>query len=128
MKIITFFEAIADHDSGWEFDMPIVMFNPVLIEGQAGNIQYFENMIEDYMIDISLGQKIENDEHSIYNINQCKRYKNLYLNKKSRKGVIYLMANIEWDTSDNEDNGIIKIIKSLNCYDDKCWKKLKKEK
>lgn len=47
-------------DDGWEFDVPCVIYSPVERYGIGGNSGHIENMVEDYCIDLCLGNKPRN--------------------------------------------------------------------
>ncbi|HEY0155441.1 MAG TPA: hypothetical protein VGB92_25820 [Longimicrobium sp.] len=49
------FEGFADTEPGWEFDMPVYMIYPVRVEGCGGNIGYAEDLVEDYLFELSCG-------------------------------------------------------------------------
>lgn len=55
------FEGFGDTEPGWDFDMPVYMIRPVKREGIGGSVHYAENMVEDYLIDLSLGDEIADD-------------------------------------------------------------------
>lgn len=42
-------------DDGWEFDAPCVLYSPIKRYGIGNNSGYLENMVEDYCIDLALG-------------------------------------------------------------------------
>lgn len=99
-KITTTFEGWYDENPEWEFDMPVYMVNPVGGYIEAGNSGGVENLIEDYQIAISNGDKpddyFENCEakEKKYIKSMCTRAKN----KKAREGITYWKQVIEWDT------------------------------
>lgn len=44
-------------DDGWEFDVPCVIYSPIERYGIGGNTSHIESMVEDYCIDLCLGDK-----------------------------------------------------------------------
>lgn len=101
MKQITVFEGIIDTDSGWNYDIPIILIKPVYRFCIGNNLGYINNIIEDYMIDVSLGLPEEQitpkeEDAKLYFQQQYERA------KKNKGNMKYWSRTIEWDPSDLE--------------------------
>ncbi|KKL65500.1 hypothetical protein LCGC14_2154400 [marine sediment metagenome] len=94
MKQTTVFEGIIDTDSGWNYDMPIILIKPAFRFCIGNNDGYIDNIIEDYMIDISLDMPAnypEREHIKVYYKQQCERA------KRGRGHMKYWSRTIEWD-------------------------------
>lgn len=88
---IIIFEGFGDQESGFEFDMPIYMIKPIKKYcDEAGSIYHAENMIEDYLIDLSLGDNPKNEEMPKTIINQFYRARD----GKAGKNIIYWKCKV----------------------------------
>ncbi|KKL86793.1 hypothetical protein LCGC14_1941230 [marine sediment metagenome] len=94
MKQTTCFEGILDHDSGWHYDMPIILIKPAYRFCIGNNDGYIDILIEDYMIDVSLDlpeNDPEREDIKVYYQQQCERA------KRGRGHMTYWSRTIEWD-------------------------------
>lgn len=98
MKKIIEFEGFADLKSGWEFDMPIVMVSPKRLMGSYGNMGGVEEMIEDYILHLSLGENPKNDSDLKKSLVEA----DLARAKKGSKRFKHWTATVEYDPN-NED-------------------------
>lgn len=56
-------EGFGDTEPGWDFTMPVWMVKPAQrLRDDAGSIFYAENVVEDYLLDVSLGDSGSNHE------------------------------------------------------------------
>jgi len=110
MKRIDVFEGYYDPDCGWEFDMPVVMINPVLRESFSNNTGGIVNLVEEFQDSLSLftenpsvNRLPEDDEISL---GDRKRLQRIFQRAKKRhesgnrgeKGARYWKLVIEWDS------------------------------
>lgn len=95
------FEGYYDHYSGWEFDMPVVMVKPAYYFGIGGNTGKIDDIIENWMIDESLGDHrppsqipadVREQKAATRIFNRVKR------DPRVRKGATYWKRVIRWDT------------------------------
>lgn len=62
-KIITF-EGFVDYDPGYEFDLDVFMLRPVRQHDYSGNDGGIDYLVEDYCINLSLGDRPEDLDQS----------------------------------------------------------------
>lgn len=114
-KRIIEFEGFADQEPGWEFDMPVYMVKPVLGYAEWGNVGVAENLVEDYLIDMSV-----NGEYSAYEP-ECTAelisIKSLFSRAKkgtARESIVYWHNTVEIDDEDDEYSKDIVPMEYLN--------------
>lgn len=61
MKKTLTFEGFLVNDSGWEFEAPLYLIKPIIQMRAVGNIGEAEHIVEDYMINLSLGDENKSD-------------------------------------------------------------------
>ena len=106
------FEGFYYPDCGWEYDMPIVMVKPVLVDSFGGNTGYIDDIIENYMIDVSLAlekgteepkDEVTKDRKTILAMfNRAK--KRCESESDSGKGAIYWKKVIRWNPENLDDS------------------------
>jgi hypothetical protein len=104
MKKIIEFEGYVDQEPGWEFDMPIYMVNPVLGYTEWGNAGAADNLVEDYLIDLSLKQNYS-DAYEPECTAELISIKSTFTRAKkgtARDGIIYWHNTVEIDDEDEE--------------------------
>lgn len=95
------FEGFCDHEPGWEFDMPVYMINPILAYAEGGNLGAADTMVEDYLINRSIGE--ENTPYEPENETELRSIKSIFARAKkgtSREGVYYWKRVVEVDDED----------------------------
>jgi hypothetical protein len=98
------FEGYADQEPGWEFDMPIYMVNPVLGYMEHGNVGAAENLVEDYLIDLSIKQDYT-DAYEPECTAELISIKSLFSRAKkgtARESIVYWHNTVEIDDEDDE--------------------------
>jgi len=110
MKRIDVFEGYYDPDCGWEFDMPVVMINPVLRESFSNNtggiidlVERFQDSVALFIANPDVNRLPEDDEISL---RDKKRLKRMFQRAKKRhesgnrgeKGARYWKLVVEWDS------------------------------
>ena len=88
------FEGYYNENAGWEFDIPIALVHPICqffdCHSNTGGI---EDIIESYMVDLSLDNNIHEFE---YKDNLIKEFRDIKIGKKSGN---YWKAVVEYDES-----------------------------
>lgn len=99
MKKVITFEGWYDVEPGWEFDMPIYMVHPIggeMIDGNPGGV---ETLVEDYLIDLSIGEP--QDYFKDCDQKERKWIKSMFTrakNKRARESIYYWKRVVEIDT------------------------------
>lgn len=99
MKQITVFEGIIDEDCGWDYAMPFILIKPAFRFCIGNNAGYIDNLIEDYMIDISLDMPANYPEREHIKVYYHQQFE---LAQKNRSNMTYWSRTIEWDPCDLE--------------------------
>jgi len=110
LKQTTTFEGWYDQEPEWEFDMPVYMVKPVFGYSESGNSGGVDELIDDYMIDYSIGKR----EFWNPDKDEARRIKSTFSrakNRKARYGVYYWKRVIEWD--DEDENCQSKILEDV---------------
>ena len=106
-KKIIEFEGFADQNPGWEFDMPVYMVKPMLMYGEDGNARGFDNLVEEYLINLSLG-RLNDGLYNPIDDSEKKWIARTFSNAKkglSRKDVLYMRRLCEID-DENDAFGV----------------------
>lgn len=105
MKKTIKFEGFADFNSGAEFGLPIIMVSPKrLITEDHGNIGGAESMIEDFILDLDIGDIPKHDPY----LKKSLVDKDLQRAKKGSKRFRRWSAIVEYDS---EDENLYKYVK-----------------
>ena len=97
MKKTILFEGFYDTDSGYEFDMPMFLVQPVIRMFEAGNSGEVERIIEDYFIDWDIDGKPWKDENGLSKAAVRKDFESSKLKNKRFK---YWSAMVEYESED----------------------------
>lgn len=93
------FEGFCDHESGWEFDMPVIMVKPTLICGYGGNSGEIDSMVLDAAIDLLHGKTLPDDRAKTwpYPRQYILRVFRLAKKGKARSGIRYWRRDVQID-------------------------------